>query len=108
MRIRTGYCGVCDTTQIWELGSRRAEANSNYDEFFMYLSNNSLMRTSVCKGCKGTLDNTKVLALFTRIQDTWFDEMVGSARDEDFTRMRSLQVLSWGLTNDRNTHTLIG
>lgn len=95
-KIKTGYCGICDTMEISSI-SRRGEIvpNQNYCEICLALSNKTICRHAICAECSKQLTDEKINSLFSRIKETWLDSMVGWASEAQFKEFESLQVVGW-------------
>jgi hypothetical protein len=90
--LKLGYCGVCDINQIWVRVNGRMVLTENYAEFSFILSDEMVYRHAICKSCIVNLTDEKVKALIERIKVNWAQEMVGWATDNNFDRMRSLEL----------------
>lgn len=97
MKIRLGYCGVCDTVKIWYRDPRTNVIvfTPQYAEFAIGLSDWTIARHAVCKQCIVTLDDKKVKKVFERIRETWQEQYVGWASEKQFDKLKALKLKTW-------------
>lgn len=98
-RLKPGFCGICNTTQIWfkDNKNKRIIFTNKYAEFAFVLSDDKLYRHAVCKRCIVNLTEEKVEAVLERIKETWLDEMVGWGSDKQFKKIRNLTIETYDL-----------
>lgn len=93
-QLNLGHCGLCEQ-KIWYKEGNRVITSNKYAEVYFMLSDETVMRSSICTDCLNTLTDQTAKKLLERIKDTWHTEMVGWATDSKFKRMRKIKLESW-------------
>jgi hypothetical protein len=99
-KLVDGYCGICGT-QIFEVQNGKNRPNLQYIEISLFLSNDTIAKTGICKTCYKTATDKDTQSLFGLIKGSWLDSMVGWASDKQFEKVRLITLDSWDRSPDR-------